>query len=213
MFFIATNELFLLNFFLFSKKKLLRNIWSCSEYLTLFNVNRMFTLRNLVSTIMKARVYRMYKILTGSREDSGSWPKDIFCKRYLVSLCPGVSLCPRLCYEDALKITSCTKIQVCFLEEYFTYYYMRLFLSKKLLNWSYYWSNNFWDSLFTFGPLDILCILKFIMRLNVFVKSLQMQNVFIRFLFFMKHLYLLTAEITSYINTFLYFQNCVKKLL
>ena len=140
-------------------------------------------------------------------------PKIYFAKDILSHFAPVSHFAPRLCYEDALKITSCTKIEVCFLEEYFTYYYMRLFLSKKLLNWSYYWSNNFWDSLFTFGPLDILCILKFIMRLNVFVKSLQMQNVFIRFLFFMKHLYLLTAEITSYINNFLYFQNCVKKLL
>ena len=90
---------FYLNFFIFSKKKLLRNIRSCSEYLTLFTVYRMFTLCNLVSTIMKARAYRMYKILTGSRDDSSSWSKDIFCKIYIVSLCPGVSLCPRLRYS------------------------------------------------------------------------------------------------------------------
>ena len=94
---------FYLNFFIFSKKKLLRNIRSCSEYLTLFTVYRMFTLRNLVSTIMKARAYRMYKILTGSQDDSGSWPKDIFCKRYLVSLCLGVSLCPRLHYTFQIQ--------------------------------------------------------------------------------------------------------------
>ena len=79
---------FYLNFFILSKKKLLRNIRSCSEYLTLFTVYRMFTLRNLVSIIMKASAYLMYKVLTRSRDDSGSWPRDIFCKRYIVSLCP-----------------------------------------------------------------------------------------------------------------------------
>ena len=89
---------FYLNFFIFSKKKLLRNIRSCSEYLTLFTVYRMFALRNLMSTIMKARVYRLYKILTWWRDDSSSWPKGTFCKRYIVSLCPGVSLFPRLRY-------------------------------------------------------------------------------------------------------------------
>ena len=67
-----------------------------SEYFTLFIVYQMFALRNLMSTIIKALAYRMYKILTGSRDDSGSWPKYIFWKRYIVSLCPGVSLFPRL---------------------------------------------------------------------------------------------------------------------
>ena len=95
---------FYLNFFIFSKKKLLRNIRSCSEYLTLFTVYRMFTLRNLVSIIMKARAYLMYKILTRSRDDSGSWPKDIFCKRYIVSLCPRLRyvLYRNECITDAI---------------------------------------------------------------------------------------------------------------
>ena len=43
-----------------------------SEYFTLFIVYQMFALHNLMSTIMKALAYRMYKILTGSRDDSGS---------------------------------------------------------------------------------------------------------------------------------------------
>ena len=43
-----------------------------SEYFTLFIVYQMFALRNLMSTIIKALAYRMYKILTGSRDDSGS---------------------------------------------------------------------------------------------------------------------------------------------
>ena len=79
---------FYLNFFIFSKKSCCRMSEAALKYLTLFTVYWRFTLRNLMSTIMKASAYSTYKILTGSREDSGSWPKDISCKRYIISLCP-----------------------------------------------------------------------------------------------------------------------------
>ena len=83
---IATNELFLCTFFSFSKK----SCWGFSEAALSTSHFLLFIecLRYVMSNIMKAHVYCTYKILTGSREDSSSWPREIFCKTYIVSLCP-----------------------------------------------------------------------------------------------------------------------------
>ena len=63
-----TKELFLFKFFHILKKKSCCRISEAAlKYLTLTS-----HLRNLMSTIMKSCAYCTYKVLTVSREDSGS---------------------------------------------------------------------------------------------------------------------------------------------
>ena len=100
---MATNELFLFKFFHILKKKSCSGIseaaLSISHFLLFIKCLRYVNL-----CLPSWKHARIYKTLTGSRDDSGSWPKNIFCKRYIVSLCPRLRyvLYRNECITDAI---------------------------------------------------------------------------------------------------------------